>query len=292
MTANILQRTDAWHKARIGMVTASIAGAALGVNPYRTPDDVIRRMVRDYHGADPEFTGNAATEWGTFHEAGIMAEYAMETGNTPVECGFFVHPEYAWLGASPDGLIGDDTLLEIKAPYGQRDKNPPEFKSAIEQPHYWVQMQVQMACTGRDLCHFYQWSPHGTRLEVVRIDRAWLHENIPMLKAFHARYLSELDNPAHLEDKRVQVNTSEAATILAEIDRLRLVQSESKAAEQELLTRLIELAGGKSAEVHGRKLTLVKGGSSISYAKAVAELAPGADLSKWTTQRKDSWRLT
>lgn len=291
MGKNILQRTDAWFKARVGMVTASSAGAALGVNPYRTPDDVTRRMVRDYHGADPDFTGNAATEWGTFHEAGIMAEYAMETGNAPTECGFFVHPEHGWLGASPDGLIGDDALLEIKAPYGQRDKNPPEFKSALDQPHYWVQMQVQLACTGRDLCHFYQWSPHGTRLEVVRIDRPWLAENIPLLKAFHERYLSELDNPAHLEDRRIQVNTSEAAAILAEIDRVRLVQSESKAAEQELLSRLIELSGGKSAEVHGRKLTLVKGGNSISYAKAIAELAPDADLSKWTTKRKDSWRL-
>lgn len=249
-------------------------------------------MVREFHGAEREFTSNQATEWGTFHESGIMAEYAMETGNTPVECGFFVHPEHDWLGASPDGLIGDDTTLEIKAPYGQRDKNPPEFKSAIEQPHYWVQMQVQMACTGCDLCHFYQWAPHGTRLEVVRIDRAWLAENIPLLKAFHERYLSELDNPAHLEPLRVRIDTPETELILSEIDRLRALKRGSDAQEKELLARLIELAGGKNAEVHGRKLTLVKGGSSISYANAIAELAPDADLSKWTTQRKDSWRLT
>ena len=70
----IKQGTKAWLQQRVGRVTGSNVGAVLGVNPYKTPDDVIRQMVRDYHGADPEFKGNAATCWGSFNEEGAQAE--------------------------------------------------------------------------------------------------------------------------------------------------------------------------------------------------------------------------
>lgn len=286
------QRSKAWFEKRKGRVTGSNAGAILGLNPYKTADDVLRQMVREFHGAEREFISNQATEWGTFHEAGIMAEYAMETGNSPVECGFFVHPEHDWLGASPDALVGGDTLLEIKAPYGQRDKNPPEFKSALDQPHYWVQMQVQMACTGRDLCHFYQWAPHGTRLEVVRVDMAWLAENIPLLKAFHERYLSELDNPDHLQPRRKVVETANARKLLDEYDDLSLSIEFAEARKKEIMAEFEKLADGRDALIWGRKFTKVEKAGSVSYAKVVREKLPDLDLTPWTGKPSKYWKLS
>lgn len=200
------QRSTEWFEKRKGRVTGSNVGAALGVNPYKTPDDLIRQMVREYHGAENEFKGNAATAWGSFNENGAQAEYEMETGNVVQETGF--HEFEDWLGASPDGLVLDGkAVVEIKCPYGQRDKNPTQFKTAEEQPHYYAQMQVEMYCTGTQECHFYQWAPHGTRLEIVERNEEWLSENLPILKAFHARYLSEIDNEDHLKPKRVNVST-------------------------------------------------------------------------------------
>ena len=58
------QRTPEWYEARKGRITASSVGAILGLSPHAKPDDVMRRMIREYQGLEPEFTGNTATEYG------------------------------------------------------------------------------------------------------------------------------------------------------------------------------------------------------------------------------------
>ena len=58
------QRSEEWFDARKDKITASNVGAILGLSPYKKPDDVMREMVRAHFGAEREFTGNAATQWG------------------------------------------------------------------------------------------------------------------------------------------------------------------------------------------------------------------------------------
>ena len=74
-TQQPLQRTPEWFKQRKGRITGSVVGAALGVNPYMTPDALIRRLVRLWHGAESEFNGNIATEYGTLHEPIAIMDY-------------------------------------------------------------------------------------------------------------------------------------------------------------------------------------------------------------------------
>ena len=100
------QRSPEWFAARKNRITGSAVGAILGLSPYSTPDDVMRRMVREKFDAPSEFTGNVATEWGVANEAGAIKEYEMETGVTVKPAGFYTHMH--WLGASPDGLVGDE----------------------------------------------------------------------------------------------------------------------------------------------------------------------------------------
>ena len=69
-------------------------------------------MVREYHGYESEFIGNIATEHGNLHEPLAQMDYQVKTGNFVEECGFIVHPVYDWLGASPDGLVLDNTVLD------------------------------------------------------------------------------------------------------------------------------------------------------------------------------------
>lgn len=294
------QGSKEWRKARTGRITGSRVGAILGLSPWQKPADILREMVREYHGAESEFVENPAVQWGRDNEARALLAFMRETGLNVEKCGFFPYGDR--MGASPDGLTSDGGVLELKVPYGLR--NGGEFKPLSEQPHYAAQVQMEMLATGCGHAYFAQYIapkgdplasdyvPEDISIERVEFDHTWIDKHLPAISAFYELYLSELDNPDHLEPLRVQIDTPEAELILSEIDRLRALKKESDAQEKALLARLIELSGEKNAEVHGRKLTLVKGGNSISYAKAIAELAPDADLSKWTTQRKDSWRLT
>lgn len=286
------QKSSEWFSKRVSKVTGSNVGAILGLNPYKTQDDVLRQMVREYHGAESEFQGNQATSWGSFNEAGAQAEYEMETGNKVEETGFHVHPEYDWLGASPDGLVNGYGVLEIKCPYGQRDKNPPQFKTAEEQPHYWSQMQIEMACTGTDYCDFYQWAPHGSKLEYVQRDDDWLAWAIPELKAFYDLYLSELDNPDHLAPKRVEIETLEAERLVQEYEELADAIDRASERKKEVLSRLVEIAKGRDAMVCGHKLTKVERKGSVSYTKVIKEHCPDVDLEPYRGKPSASWRLT
>ena len=168
------QRSTEWFNARKGRITGSMVGAVLGVNPWSTPDDAMRTMVRSYFGADSEFTGNIATEYGVTNEPNATKDFEMTTGLNVEEVGFIVHVEHDWLGASPDGFISDDAVIEIKCPFGKRHDVDPDFKSAIDQPHYYAQTQIEMYCSQRTKCYFYQWSPYADNLEEYELDQLGL----------------------------------------------------------------------------------------------------------------------
>lgn len=288
----IEQRSAEWFKQRTHKVTGSNIGAAIGVNPWKTQDDLIRSMVREYHGAESEFQGNIATEYGQLHEPLAQMDYQNKTGNFVEECGFFVHPDYPWLGASPDGLVDDDIVLEIKAPFGLRDKKGDDlvFKTALEQPHYYAQMQMEMGVTGRKVCHFYQWSQHGDSLEVVNYDDAWWSDNLPKLEAFYALYLSELDNPDHLEEKLKEINTLGAMSMIEEYDQLSETIDDATARKKEILDDLIKMAKDRNSIIHGRKLTKVDRKGAVNYA-AIPELK-GVDLELHRKKPSQYWRFS
>ena len=108
------QRSPEWYAAREGRVTASEVGAILGLAPYATRNDIMRRKVREHHGAPSEFQGNIATEYGTNHEDGAIIDFQMETGLAVDKVGFITKEDCA--GCSPDGLVGDDAGFECKCP--------------------------------------------------------------------------------------------------------------------------------------------------------------------------------
>ena len=152
LTTPIEQRSKEWFAQRKGRVTGSVAGAILGLNAHQSPDATLRRMVRDYHNLESEFTGNIATEYGQLNEPMALLGFINKYGYPVHEVGFYVHPDYAWLGASPDGIfennMGEQCILEIKCPFGLRNDLTPQFKTIEQQPHYYAQLQLEMACTG------------------------------------------------------------------------------------------------------------------------------------------------
>ena len=282
------QQSPEWFAQRKGRLTGSMAGAALGLAPYMSKDDALRALVRSMHDMPTEFEGNVATEWGNANEALARAAYEMETGNTVQDAPFV--PFEDWSGASPDGFVEHDGLVEIKCPFGIRKDAAPVFKSIEDQPHYQAQIQVQLHFTGREWCHFWQWTPNGTKLETVNYSPEWIAENLPRLKAFW--WKAREADPADFEGpKRVVIDTPEASRLMTEYDELSEAIDNATAKKKEIIERMVQLSNGKNALVAGRNLTLVKRAGSISYANAIKELLPNANLEKWRGKASESWQV-
>ena len=155
------QRTEEWFEARMGCVTASrtadvMAKTKSGYAASRAnymAELICERLTGERQGG----FSSAAMQWGTETEPQARMAYEIITGATVVETGFVLHPEIAGFGASPDGLIGEDGLIEIKCPNTAThidtllaDKVPTK---------YIIQMHVQMLCTGRAWCDFVSFDP-------------------------------------------------------------------------------------------------------------------------------------
>lgn len=298
-----LQRTEEWLAQRVGRITGSAAGAALGLSPWAKPEEIIRSMVREYHGAPSEFNdNNPALAWGTNRERQAILCFQRVIGLEVEDCGFFPYED--WSGASPDGLTSDGGVLEVKVPFGLRNSSPAIFKPLGDQPEYYAQVQLEMLCSGRTKAHFFQYvAPQGDvfsgdyveeqwAYEKIEQDDDWLNEYIPQLKAFHSLYLSELDNKAHLEPLRVTIDSDEARHTLDRLGELEDALANLGDEKKALMASLIKMADGQNALVHGRKLTKVVKQGSVSYAKAMKELAPDADLEKYRGKEPESWRLS
>lgn len=289
----IEQRTPEWHEQRKGRVTGSMVGAILGLSPYMTRGDAMRVMVREALGAEREFQGNVATEYGSHHEAGALVEFQLETGVTVQPAPFVAYED--WLGASPDGYTSDGGLIEVKCPYSLRDDPAPSFKpigpNEDEQPHYYAQMQVQMHVTGMAHCHFWQWAPHGTDHKIVDLDQAWLDAHLPRLRQFHAEFLAELQEcpDEHLAPKRIEIDTPEARRMIGEWDDLNEALERLAERKKDLLSDMVKLAGERNALIAGRKLTLTERAGSVAYAKVVKDHCKGIDLEPYRGKPSRFW---
>lgn len=170
------QRTLEWHEQRLGKATASsiykiMARTKTGYGADRA--NYQAQLVAERLSGRPtdNFT-NSAMQWGVEKEAEARLAYAEYIGDLVPEIGFLDHPVIEWSGASPDGLVGFDGLLEIKCP--NTATHIATLKGAGIDRKYLLQMQWQMDCSGRDWCDFLSFDPRmpdEMRLHVRRVER-------------------------------------------------------------------------------------------------------------------------
>lgn len=150
------QRTDEWFAARLGKVTASRIGDIMaktesGYSAARK-NYMAQLLCERLTGMREDTFVSAAMQRGTDLEAKARATYILTNGDLVEEIGFVEHPNIEMSGASPDGLVNDDGLIEIKCP---NTATHLEFiRTKKPKSEYILQMQWQMACTGRSWCDF------------------------------------------------------------------------------------------------------------------------------------------
>lgn len=158
---HVEQGTEEWHDARLGRATASRFNDIMakgkngyelaGVKNYRA-ELVVERLTQ----SRVEMFKSSAMEWGTDTEPLARLRYELKTGNEVDECGFFLL-EHLEAGASPDGLVNHDGLLEIKCPNTATHLETLR-KQDIPKQYYW-QVMGQLWITGRDWCDFVSFDP-------------------------------------------------------------------------------------------------------------------------------------
>jgi putative phage-type endonuclease len=144
-------------------------------------------------GKPTETFKNAAMEWGTYHEAEARDAYAKLTGYEVTQVSFVDHPTIINSGASPDGLVGKNGLVEIKCP--NTITHVETILSDAGPGKYYTQIQWQLACTQREVCDFVSYDPRmpeHMRLykKTVVLDYGYVKE----LEEKVSEFLAELDD--------------------------------------------------------------------------------------------------
>jgi putative phage-type endonuclease len=158
----IIQGSPEWFAQRLGKVTASriadVMAKGKGSAEAATRATYRAELVAErLTGKAAEGFTNAAMKWGTECEPLARAAYEAEYGLLVAETGMVTHPRISMSGASPDGMVSIDGLIEIKCP--ETKAHIDTILSGEAPAKYIPQMQWQMACTGRAWCDFVSFDP-------------------------------------------------------------------------------------------------------------------------------------
>ncbi|KYM99282.1 hypothetical protein ALC62_09978 [Cyphomyrmex costatus] len=193
----------------------------------------------------------AAMQYGRDQEELARKDLAAKLKKEIKPCGLFIDYEYPYLGASPDGLIEENGLVEIKCPLSAKDltaeeaiQTLPSLKNIFNKKNldkmnsnhrYFYQVQEQLNIARRDYCLFALWTPKS--LKMVRVDRDdifWKNQMLPLLTRFylecmlpelvHSRYNRHMPirEPRHILEakeaaaKKINVKKSKQNTIESE----------------------------------------------------------------------------
>lgn len=195
------QRSAEWFAARLGKATASriadiCATTKSGYGASRK-NYAAQLVCERLTGTPAETFSNAAMQWGTEKEPEARDAYCQHMLCAVKEVGFIDHPTIPMSGCSPDGLIGEDGLVELKCPNSATHIETLLGGGFADK--YVKQAVWQMACTGRawcDLASFDPRLPDNMRLFVQRIPRD--EQQVKDLEAEVAKFLREVDETVDL----------------------------------------------------------------------------------------------
>jgi putative phage-type endonuclease len=170
------QGTDAWKIEKLGHVSAGSVSDILAKGrggESKMRDAYKWRIITErLTGLVQDSFSNDAMAWGVETEAEARMTYEMIYGVTVDQTGFVKHPTLQWVGASPDGMINGDGLIEIKCPHTKTHLQT--IKSGEAPKVYYSQMQMQMWTMNRQWCDFVSYDPrlpHNLQFFCKRVER-------------------------------------------------------------------------------------------------------------------------
>jgi len=161
---NIDQGSSEWHELRLGKITASrmsdVLSKGRGSAPSKTAETYMMELLAEKLTGEPKpFFENDAMRWGTETEPQARAMYELKSGYDVKEVAFIERNDF--VGVSPDGLITECGMLEIKCP-----TTITQIKRALTDDYskdYYTQIQCQLWVAEREWCDFVSFDP---RLDV------------------------------------------------------------------------------------------------------------------------------
>ncbi len=170
-TSHAEQGSEAWRAERAGAITGSRFSEVLGTKQARLR--LARQLVFERLSTKPahEVSSKSLT-WGTEVESFARDAYELETGNIVTRCGFIRHARYPFIGASPDGLVNHDGIIEMKCPHDEA-VHIATWLEGMPDEHI-PQVQGELFVTGRAWADFISYDPRQAepyRLYVQRVPR-------------------------------------------------------------------------------------------------------------------------
>jgi putative phage-type endonuclease len=190
---NAPQGSPEWLAERAGKVTASaLVNVVMKKDAAGYQNYMAQLICERLTGQSVETYKSAAMQAGSDTEPQARAFYELESGLSVVECGFVPHATIANAGASPDGLVGELGLVEIKCP--EPAKHIKNLMGGTIDRTYALQMQWQMECTGREWCDFVSFNPAFPDHLKISIRRVYAdHELQRELHSAVQSFLAELE---------------------------------------------------------------------------------------------------
>jgi hypothetical protein len=190
------QQTAEWFQARCGKATASrfkdvLAKLKSGAPAAARESYLIEVATERLTNSAVSHFSTPAMQWGTTHEAAARTLYEARFNVEVEQIGFVAHDLMA-AGASPDGLVDWDGLIEIKCPF-----NPTNHVNTLRNGmpvEHMAQIQGQLWITDRRWCDFVSFDPRmpsQLQLYVQRVERDDMF--IGMLTEEVSRFLGEVD---------------------------------------------------------------------------------------------------
>jgi len=196
---DMVQGSAEWHAMRLGKVTASnmknVMSNGRGGAPSKMSETYMMDLIAErLTGESKPFFENDAMKHGTETEPQARAMFEIQEGVEVEEVAFIEYDDYT--GVSPDGLIGDDGLIEIKCP-----NTATQIKRALSSDYaadYKDQIQMQLWVSGRQHCYFLSFDPRldcaaGYLLQKVERDEEYIKKMAEKTTAFVTK-MNELLN--------------------------------------------------------------------------------------------------
>ena len=208
---DLVQGTPEWIAARVGSLGASRVAEALArtkAGYAATRANLLSELVVERLTGQPaEHFVTPAMAWGTEKEPEARAAYAFRFDRDVDLVGLVPHPTISGTHASPDGLIADDGLIEIKCP--STATHIETLLGGQIPGKYVTQIEWQMACTGRSWCDFASFDPRlpeEMRLFVKRFARD--DKRIAEMEEQVREFLFELDTTVRRLSERYSLRAA------------------------------------------------------------------------------------